>query len=161
MRSFGAAFLGRNGTGQYADVFYGRVFELHRDRNVPVPEVLGHVVAHEIGHLLLGLDAHSISGIMRALWEAEELKAMERGRLVFSSQQSELMRARLIAISAKQNPKQAAESGSPALCDFQSVGYEDVFPMVCSPYFGNPTGYAPALDRIAIPVTPDQATVQE
>jgi hypothetical protein len=32
--------------------------------------MLGSVMAHEIGHLLLGSHAHAISGIMRGHWSA-------------------------------------------------------------------------------------------
>lgn len=97
---FGATFLGQDGTGQYADVFYDRVNELHRDWKLSLSDVLGHVVAHEIGHLLLGINSHSTSGIMRGFWDSEELKAAERGRLLFSFEQAELMRARLNALTS-------------------------------------------------------------
>ena len=97
---FGAAFLGRDGTGQYTDVYYNRLEELHRDWNVPLESVLAHVMAHEIGHILLGLNAHSNVGIMRGSWDSEEISALERGRLLFSSQQSRAMKDHVMAMSA-------------------------------------------------------------
>lgn len=102
---FGAAFLGQDGTGQHTNVFYDRVNELNRDWRVSLPDILGHVMAHEIGHLLLGLNSHSVAGIMRGYWESEELKAVERGRLLFSVEQSRLMRERLDAVSARREAK--------------------------------------------------------
>ena len=30
---------------------------------------LGHVMAHEMGHVLLGVNSHSAEGLMRAAWE--------------------------------------------------------------------------------------------
>ena len=109
---FGAAFLGEDGAGQYSDVYYDRVTDLHREWNISLVGVLGHVIAHEIGHLLLGLNSHSTSGIMRGLWEEEELKAVERGRLLFTSQQSRLMRQKLIAIAGERNLKTASKLAS-------------------------------------------------
>jgi len=97
---FGAAFLGQDGTGEYTNVFYDRVNELNRGWTVPLAEVLGHVMAHEVGHLLLGLNSHSTLGIMRGYWDSDELKAIERGRLLFSSAQSKVMRGKLAAITA-------------------------------------------------------------
>jgi hypothetical protein len=99
---FGAAFVGKNGTGQYADIYYDRVGELHRDSNVSLGDVVAHMMAHEIGHLL-GLNSHSVSGIMRGSWCADELHAAERGRLLFSSDQSGLMRERLLVDPAERN----------------------------------------------------------
>ena len=108
---FGAAFLGQDGTGEYTNVFYDRVNDLNRDWKVPLAEVLGHVMAHEVGHLLLGLNAHSVSGIMRGYWDSEELKAIERGRLLFSAEQSRLMRGRLAAIAAGRDAQNTLAAG--------------------------------------------------
>jgi hypothetical protein len=111
---FGAAFVGRDGKGQYTDVYFDRVGELHRDWKVAIASVLGHVMAHEIGHLLLGLNSHSNSGIMRGLWNGEELEAAERGRLLFSSQQSRAMRDRLMRMARSTLASIAVESsGTP------------------------------------------------
>ncbi|HWY67772.1 MAG TPA: hypothetical protein VNX88_03855 [Terriglobales bacterium] len=108
---FGAAFLGQDGTGQLTDIYFDRVNELHRDWKVSLAHLLAHVMAHEVGHLLLGLNSHSLSGIMRGFWEPEELKAVERGRLLFSSEQSKLMRERLTAISAQRESKNTLQAG--------------------------------------------------
>ena len=108
---FGAAFLGRDGIGQYTDVYYDRLEELRHDWGVPPDLVLAHVMAHEIGHVLLGLNSHSSMEIMRGYWQAEEVSALERGRLLFSSQQSRAMRERLQAISARTMASAAESSG--------------------------------------------------
>lgn len=92
---FGAAFLGEDGIGRQSDVFYDRLNELHRDWNIELPELLGNVMAHEIGHLLLGFHAHSLTGIMRPVWSSSELWQAQRGALLFSPQQSKLIRQRL------------------------------------------------------------------
>lgn len=92
---FGAAFLGENGFGSQTDVFYDRINELHRDWDIALPELLGHVMAHEIGHLLLGFNAHSATGIMCPIWKDEQLSRAGRGELLFSGEQSKLIRQRL------------------------------------------------------------------
>lgn len=47
-------------------VFYNRIVDTSRARPIDVTIVLGRVIAHEIGHLLLPPDSHSNYGIMRA-----------------------------------------------------------------------------------------------
>jgi hypothetical protein len=97
---FGAAFLGTDGHGLYTDVFFDRAQELCRELKVSLPELLGHIIAHEIGHLLLGSNAHSPFGIMRARWEREELEQASKGTLLFSTQQAKRMQARVTAIDS-------------------------------------------------------------
>ena len=111
---FGAAFLGEDGSGQYTDVYYNKLVELRSDWGIPLELALAHVMAHEIGHLLLGLNSHSTTGIMRGLWESGELRAIERGRLFFSAQQSRVMRERLAAMSSKTMAASALESAGMA-----------------------------------------------
>lgn len=94
---FGTAFLSAEGQGCYRDVFYDQVTALHQDWNVGMAEILGNVAAHEIGHLLLGLTAHSSTGIMRAHWQGEELRRLARGNLLFTAEQGEHMRGKLMA----------------------------------------------------------------
>jgi hypothetical protein len=99
--AFGVAFLAKDGTGRYADVFWQRVQELHENSNVGVAGILGSVMAHEIGHLLLGSNAHSVSGIMRAHWEAAELRRINMGALLFLTDQEVRMRARIAPASRR------------------------------------------------------------
>lgn len=100
--AFGVAFLSREGTGRYADVFYSLALQLHQDRGVSLPAVLGCVMAHELGHLLLGSNAHTPAGIMRAQWQGDELHGLERGALRFSPEQGRRMQARLSAWTQSQ-----------------------------------------------------------
>jgi hypothetical protein len=93
--AFGVAYLATDGTGRYGDVFWQRVQELHTNSNVDMGIVLGSVMAHEMGHLLLGSNAHAISGIMRAHWEGSELRHINMGTLLFLPEQGQRMRARI------------------------------------------------------------------
>jgi hypothetical protein len=66
--------------------------QLDRDWHVGLARVLGHVMAHELGHLLLGSNAHSRQGIMCPNWHAGELRLASMGGLLFSEEQGRFMR---------------------------------------------------------------------
>jgi hypothetical protein len=92
---FGLSFLGEDGAGKYSDIFYDRVEQAHRELGADVPKLVGTVAAHELGHLLLGLHAHSYAGIMAAVWREEALRNLGMGSLHFSGDQAARMRARI------------------------------------------------------------------
>lgn len=92
---FGVAYLAPDGTGQYGDVFWQRAMDLQTNSKVDLAAILGSVMAHEIGHLLLGSNAHAISGIMQAHWERDELRRIGMGSLFFLPGQGKRMRARV------------------------------------------------------------------
>jgi hypothetical protein len=85
--TFGHAFLNEQGSGSYIDVYYERVSALRSESTIAPAEVLGCVIAHEIGHLELGLDSHSKSGLMRAHWDSQSLFDAAKGQLLFSPSQ--------------------------------------------------------------------------
>jgi hypothetical protein len=57
-------------------------------------------MAHEMGHLLLGSNAHAINGIMRAHWESGELSRIAMGTLLFLPEQAKRMLGRTVASKA-------------------------------------------------------------
>ena len=64
----------QQGVGSLATVLVDRV-EVMADRTQSeAGKLLGRVVAHEVGHLLLGTAAHSATGLMRAHWNDEEAR---------------------------------------------------------------------------------------
>jgi len=95
---FGSAFLSEKGMGVYGDVFYPSAEKLHNNCDASVSRVLGHVMAHEIGHLLLGTNSHSALGIMRPHWQAEELRQIGMGTLLFTPDQARKMQVRLLSM---------------------------------------------------------------
>jgi hypothetical protein len=79
-------------SGCTASVFYPRMFGT-RNGEVSAYQILGHAMAHEIGHLLLGPNSHSRDGIMRGDWSPDDLLLIGRASLHFTPQQSALIRA--------------------------------------------------------------------
>jgi hypothetical protein len=94
--TFGIAFLSEEGVGVYSDVFYPLVEKLHSDCDASLSRVLGHVMAHEIGHLLLGSQSHSALGIMQPHWQRAELRRIGMGTLLFTAEQARSMRQKLL-----------------------------------------------------------------
>lgn len=91
---YGDAFLAEDGTGRYADIFFERIEAAHHECDVNESRLLGAVAAHEIGHLLLGLRAHSGLGIMSPSWSSEQIRQVGMGTLLFTPEQANRLRAR-------------------------------------------------------------------
>lgn len=109
---FGVAFLSAEGTGCYSDVFYEQALNLHADWNVGLADILGGVVAHELGHLLLGSNSHGHTGIMRAHWEHEQLRSLAMGNLLFTTEEAEHMRGKVIATRSANSRRLAVTAQS-------------------------------------------------
>jgi hypothetical protein len=56
-----------------------------------VPYLLGHVLVHEIGHLLQGIDRHSETGVMKAYWDVDDYKRMVASPLPFTDEDVRLI----------------------------------------------------------------------
>jgi len=85
--------------GILATVFCDRVEALTRGGNTS--KLLGHAIAHEIGHLLLGSKAHTEKNIMRTYWSKDYLKSINRGELLFTPEQVNLIHTHLTAGSIR------------------------------------------------------------
>jgi hypothetical protein len=92
---FGVSFPGEDGKGKYCNVFFDRIRDAHRGVGTSTAQLLGTVAAHELGHLLLGFHSHSRWGIMEPVWREETLRQTGMGRLLFTTEQAGLMRARI------------------------------------------------------------------
>jgi hypothetical protein len=90
----GISFSAEDGRGCYADLFYEPIRQLEEETHVSQSVILGHAMAHELGHLLLGTNSHSPSGLMRAHWSREDL-TNAFGNLRFSKEQCLKIRSRL------------------------------------------------------------------
>jgi len=99
---YGVAFLGDGGWGAYCDLFYDRIVALHRQGAASEARMLGIIAAHEIGHLLLGSNAHSPEGIMRPQWQSEDFWRPGPGGTAFSCQQQQKILSRLALLRNKE-----------------------------------------------------------
>jgi hypothetical protein len=77
-------------------ISYDQIKQTAEGRPSRLPLILGHVMAHETGHLLLG-NAHAVSGIMKPSWTAGELLEINQGRAAFTRGESGRMRTELLA----------------------------------------------------------------
>ncbi len=96
-------------SGQFstiAAVFYHRALDLEKGNLAGRSEILGTMLAHEIGHLLLGKASHSTKGIMRGIWGDQDIKAIARGRMWFTEPEARKLvantTARIVAFAAVQ-----------------------------------------------------------
>jgi len=96
----GAAALDEKGLGYYGYVFYDRIQRMSEERRL-ASTLLGHVLAHEIGHLLLRSNSHSISGIMSGRWAGGELRTISEGAMFFMPHESKVLRDRLLSVALK------------------------------------------------------------
>ena len=89
--TLGEAFLSVDSVSYIADVYYQAVQTLATTRQVELTPLLGYVIAHELGHLLLG-PGHATKGVMRAAWDLRDLEAIRQGCLRFSPSEGARMR---------------------------------------------------------------------
>ena len=85
--------------GFVATVFYARLENLADGvygNRTGIPTILGDVIAHEMGHLLLGTHSHSRTGVMCGKWDKEYLRLAGEGFQTFSLEQSAVMRAAVL-----------------------------------------------------------------
>ena len=71
-------------------VFYDRV--LANFRPAGVPSLFGHVLAHEIAHILQGVERHSSTGVMKKKWDYGDYVEMQRQPLRFTDEDLLLIR---------------------------------------------------------------------
>jgi hypothetical protein len=83
--------------GVYATVFYSRVAAASAEFGVDAYQVLGCAMAHEIGHLLLGSQSHTATGLMRAQWSREDFRNAAQRSLRFSRRQGVQLQAQVEA----------------------------------------------------------------
>src|SRR5271165_2451224 len=65
-KSDGFGLAAEGGKGEfpcYAWVFYDHIKEAAVEKGLSLPQILGNVIAHELGHLLLGANSHSMRGL--------------------------------------------------------------------------------------------------
>jgi len=77
--------------------------------------LLGCVIAHELGHLFLGSDSHSLVGIMQPHWGRDQIHQAQTGNLRFTPEQAVQLRERVQHLADRQQEigSRQAESAQP------------------------------------------------
>jgi hypothetical protein len=80
-----------------ASIFYDDVKDRAEERQLNFGELLGAVTAHELGHLLLGTNSHSSSGLMSGFWSGSKLRIAAQGWLRFTDAEAKRIYAAMAA----------------------------------------------------------------
>ncbi|MGD1063568.1 MAG: hypothetical protein ABR860_09925 [Terracidiphilus sp.] len=91
--TFGAA---DGGESRRAAIFYERISERAGGDTTAVDVLAGRVMAREIGSLLLGANASSRTGIMKARWTSSDLNVLAGNEMYFTAEQARQMDTRLV-----------------------------------------------------------------
>ena len=94
---FAALPTGKGKIASQASVFFEAAEELGAGHPTSKAQMLGYILAHEIGHLLLGEGSHSGKGIMRTPWRKQEMNDAAKGTLGFSAKQAKRMKANVLS----------------------------------------------------------------
>ena len=89
-----------NDAREFGWVFFHRIERASEAYALDTGVVLGHAIAHEVGHLLLPRGTHGPSGLMRASWRMDDMRDAGQGHLRFSAAEAAVIRARLAARNA-------------------------------------------------------------
>jgi len=92
-----------------AQVFYDRVADLNIGTPRTIPSLLGDVIAHELGHLLLPPPGHSPGGIMRA-----ELETRSWALRTFTAAQAQEVLSRLRGLRPMELAPTSGQRSSPS-----------------------------------------------
>jgi hypothetical protein len=105
----GVAALASAGPGFYAFIDYDCV--VASGTPTETSSILGHAIAHEIGHLLLGDRSHSVAGVMKGRWGVVEKIYVQQRRLFFGPEESVRIRDALRRRVARRATLISVESG--------------------------------------------------
>lgn len=95
-RPLGVANLGPGEeAGGLATNYTGHASDFAAETGTRFERLLGLVITHELGHLVLASPAHSAFGLMQSVWSATSLQSTAREALHFSAQQGAELRAKL------------------------------------------------------------------
>jgi hypothetical protein len=103
----------RIGAGSLATVYVDRVHWVASQAGADTAVVVGFAAAHEIGHLLLGTNAHAANGLMRAVWSRAQLQHGDVKDWLFSRADAVKMRSSLEQRNGLRSSQRHA-SGCPA-----------------------------------------------
>lgn len=83
--------------GTRIHIFYDRIDSI-REGSLTTP-LLGHVLAHEIAHVLQRVSRHSSQGVLKARWDERDYSAMAVGPLRFTPEDAGLLHESLRSLA--------------------------------------------------------------
>jgi len=86
--------------GIQVTIFADRVEIVSRTNLAAFYRVLGHAIAHEVGHVLLRSGVHDTTGLMRRVWAKSDWQRTAVTIIPFTSGQAECVRRELLRIEA-------------------------------------------------------------
>ena len=95
----GKAFVEDRG-GYMADAYFQAIRSNAQLHNDDAGVLLGFVIAHELGHLLLGA-GHTPDGVMQAAWGQKQMYALRQRWLKFGNESAQRIRQALAARTAQ------------------------------------------------------------
>jgi hypothetical protein len=87
-------------SGDRITVFLDRVSDYANQNPLFMPRILGHVLAHEIGHVLQGTGRHSRTGVMKAHWDEDDYITMRSKNVEFTREDAVAIASHLAWIRA-------------------------------------------------------------
>jgi hypothetical protein len=109
----GTAIEGADGRGAYATLYADCLDATPRVDGLLPSVMLGHLIAHEIGHLLLPGKDHTASGIMRAQMRERDWALAVTGQLIFAPEQAGTLRTEVLARLQPRPSSQTARATVP------------------------------------------------
>jgi hypothetical protein len=88
--------------GRVAYVFYHRIERIAIAHQAPIMRGLGHVMAHEVGHVLMGVNSHGGEGLMRSNWNPRQSRPQ-----TFTRNQVQQIRRRFMGTPVPPAPREA------------------------------------------------------
>jgi hypothetical protein len=85
----------RERTGVLATIFVDSVELIAALSEIDAALLLGRAIAHELGHLLLGTNAHSVHGLMRAQWTPADVRRPAIADWALTTEEAAAIRRRL------------------------------------------------------------------
>ena len=74
--------------------FLDRVSDFAGREPLMFPRALAYTLAHEVGHVLMGIDTRSLTGVMKAQWSEEDRYAKWSNRLTFTPEDTAMIASR-------------------------------------------------------------------
>jgi hypothetical protein len=117
--------MGRS-MGDHAQIFLDRIESFAGGNRRLRDQLLGHVLAHELGHLVLGPGHHSPAGIMSSLFGIRETAQLRQGTLLFHAAEAKRIREWVLAQALDER------------LEVSGLGHAEVHPMVEPEAAGRP-----------------------